>query len=112
MTPPGRGFGSPNADAGRARRAPVERARASATVRGMGSLGALVIFLLAAGILAACPSPDASSGAGADSVTQRQRYEAVGESNLPGSQGVRGALDASDDIRAREARRDSILRGQ
>lgn len=69
--------------------------------------------LLTTGLLAACPSPEGQSdSATADSVTQRERYEAVGESNLPGSQGVGGALDASDDIRAREARRDSILRGQ
>ena len=62
--------------------------------------------------LAACPSPESTADSAADSVTQRERYEAVGRSNLPGSQGVRGALDASDDIQRREAQRDSILRGQ
>jgi len=62
--------------------------------------------------LAACPSPESSADATADSVTQRERYEAVGQSNLPGSQGVRGALDASDDIQRREAQRDSVLRGR
>ena len=78
-------------------------------------LRALLGTMLAIGAiaLAGCPSPEAGSedtdASAADSVTQRQRYEAVGESNLPGSQGVRGALDASDDVRAREARRDSLL---
>lgn len=73
----------------------------------------VMAVLVASGLVAACPSPDApSESATADSVTQRERNEAVGESNLPGSRGVRGALDASDDVRAREARRDSILRGQ
>lgn len=62
--------------------------------------------------LTACPSPETESAQeSADSVTQRERYEAVGRSNLPGAQGVRGALDASDDIRSREAQRDSVLRG-
>ncbi|MFW6200347.1 MAG: hypothetical protein ACOC8K_07235 [Gemmatimonadota bacterium] len=32
--------------------------------------------------------------------------------SLPGAQGVHGALDASDDIRSREAQRDSVLGGQ
>jgi len=83
--------------------------RSSRTRAVLGSI--LSVGLIA---LAACPSPETGSGnsdaATTDSVTQRERYEAVGESNLPGSQGVRGALDASDDIRAREARRDSLLR--
>ena len=63
--------------------------------------------------LAGCPSPGTERAEeSSDSVTQRERYEAVGRSNLPGAQGVRGALDASDDIRSREAQRDSVLRGQ
>jgi hypothetical protein len=45
-----------------------------------------------------------------DSITQRQRDSAVGASGLPGSGGVRGALDASDAAADRAARMDSIAR--
>lgn len=77
----------------------------------MVPMRSILTAILTLGI-AACPSPESSADATADSVTQRERYEAVGQSNLPGAQGVRGALDASDDIQRREARRDSILQGR
>lgn len=46
----------------------------------------------------------------ADSITQRERHEAVGESRLPGARGVRGALEVSDQAAARAARLDSASR--
>ena len=41
-------------------------------------------------------------------MTQRQRDSAIGESRLPGAQGVRGALKAQDSAQARNTRLDSI----
>ena len=41
-------------------------------------------------------------------MTQRQRDSAIGESRLPGAQGVRGALRVQDSAAARNARLDSI----
>ena len=41
-------------------------------------------------------------------MTQRQRDSAIGESRLPGAQGVRGALRAADSAQARNNRLDSI----
>ncbi len=42
-----------------------------------------------------------------DSLTQRQRDSVLGASQLPGAQGVRGALHAGDEAAARRAREDS-----
>jgi hypothetical protein len=42
--------------------------------------------------------------------TKRQVDSAIGESGLPGAQGVRGALAASDTMEARRKRADSIAR--
>ncbi len=90
-------------------RTPSLSAILSARIRFLAAAPILLFALL----LAACPSPESESAEqSADSVTQRERYEGVGRSNLPGAQGVQGALDASDDIRSREAQRDSVLRGQ
>jgi len=41
-------------------------------------------------------------------MTQRQRDSAIGESRLPGAQGVRGALRVQDSAQARNNRLDSI----
>ena len=45
-----------------------------------------------------------------DTLTRRQRDSVIGASKLPGAQGVRGALQAQDSARARNARLDSIAR--
>ncbi len=45
-----------------------------------------------------------------DTLTRRQRDSAIGASNLPGAQGVRGALQAQDSAAARNARLDSLAR--
>lgn len=64
--------------------------------------------LAAVGGLAGCtdsePDPPPAE---TDAAGQRQRDSIIGESRLPGAQGVRGALDASDQAAARAARMDS-----
>jgi len=52
-----------------------------------------------------------SSGGKADpkrEMTQRQRDSAIGESKIPGAQGVKGALRVQDSAAARNARLDTI----
>lgn len=72
---------------------------------GRNKVAALVFALL----LAAC-----SSGAGdtqanrRDTMTQRQKDSVLGQSGLPGAQGVTKAQRAADSARARQARIDSI----
>jgi hypothetical protein len=44
----------------------------------------------------------------ADSITDRQRDSVIGASGLPGAQGVRGALEASDAAAERAAILDSL----
>lgn len=41
-------------------------------------------------------------------MTQRQRDSAIGETRLPGAQGVRGALRVQDSAAARNARLDTL----
>ena len=48
------------------------------------------------------------SSAGGDTVTRRQRDSLIGESVLPGAQGVRAAMRAADSAEARMRRLDSI----
>jgi hypothetical protein len=48
-----------------------------------------------------------SSGVAKDSLTQRQRDSVIGASQLPGAQGVRGALRVSDSAAARRDREDT-----
>ncbi|HKP49220.1 MAG TPA: hypothetical protein VJU17_04335 [Gemmatimonadales bacterium] len=47
-----------------------------------------------------------------DARSQRARDSAIGASNLPGAQGVRGALRADDSAAARNARLDSVANDQ
>jgi len=63
----------------------------------------ILILLLLAG---AC-TPDTGQ---ARPGTQRERDSVLGASKLPGAQGVRGALRASDSASARNARLDSVDR--
>lgn len=73
---------------------------------------------LAFGLILALGSTGCSGGdteadaVSADSMTQRQRDSVIGESNLPGAQGVRGALDASDAAADRAATLDSLSGGR
>lgn len=63
--------------------------------------GICALLLLAT---AACGGGDAAQ---ADR-TERERDSIIGQSALPGAQGVQGALDASDSARARNATLDSV----
>ena len=67
---------------------------------------ALIIACVA--LLGGCAgdAPDADE-VPADTITQRQRDSVIGASRLPGAQGVRGALKASDAAAARAAALDS-----
>lgn len=66
------------------------------------------VLLVTLFALGGCAGGEPEGGAAhADSVTQRQRDSAIGESRLPGARGVRGALDASDAAAARAAALDS-----
>ncbi len=65
-------------------------------------LGTLLISLGAAGC-GSRPSPVAR-----DTLTTRQRQEAVGNSGIPGAKGINRALEASDSATARNQRLDSI----
>ena len=56
-------------------------------------------------LLAACTSE--SGGNRRDTMTQRQKDSVLGQSGLPGAQGVTKALRASDSVKAHEARVDS-----
>ena len=56
-------------------------------------------------VVATCSPPDADSR---PLNSQRTRDSVLGASKLPGAQGVRGALGASDSAAARNARLDSL----
>ena len=70
----------------------------------------LVLFLAAALVPIACSGgDDGSAGATVeDTLTRRQRDSIIGESPLPGAQGVQGALRVADSAAARMERLDSI----
>jgi hypothetical protein len=62
-----------------------------------------VLAVLTVG-LAACRA----SSSAAHPTTERERDSAIGASQLPGAQGVRGALRVSDSATARREREDSV----
>jgi hypothetical protein len=65
-----------------------------------------VTGILALTLIAGCAHAEKPKAA--NTLTERQRDSAIGESKLPGAQGVKGALRASDSADARRAREDSI----
>lgn len=67
----------------------------------MRSLLIVVVSLL---LLVACASKQDT----AQKPTERQVDSAIGHSNLPGAQGVKGAMRVADSAAARNARVDSI----
>ncbi len=73
---------------------------------------AAFVILTAFLALSACSGDAAetepAAAVSADTVTQRERQEAIGESRLPGARGVKGALDASDAAASRAAAHDSL----
>lgn len=60
----------------------------------------VVVTILAVG----CGGSHGSPTAAKDSLSQRQRDSVIGASQLPGAQGVRGALRVSDSAAARRDR--------
>ena len=74
------------------------RAATSPSARRLIGLGLLAAMMTACGGGAA-PRPPADA---------RARDSAIGASQLPGAQGVRGALRTTDSAAARRAREDSI----
>jgi len=65
------------------------------------------IIFAAAVTLAACAKSD-TPGNNRDTMTKRQRDSVLGQSGLPGAQGVTKALSAADSIKAQTARLDSL----
>ena len=71
----------------------------------------LLAFWAVAGLIPVACSGGEESSANAtveDTLTRRQRDSIIGESPLPGAQGVRGAMRAADSAAARMERLDSI----
>lgn len=64
-------------------------------------------LLFACIVLAACAQPETPAN-NRDTMSQRQRDSVLGQSQLPGAQGVTRAMGAADSARARNARLDSI----
>jgi hypothetical protein len=63
-------------------------------------------ILLAIATITACSS--SSGGNNRDTMTQRQKDSVLGQSGIPGAQGVTKALRASDSAKAHQAQVDSI----
>ena len=73
----------------------------------------LTLKKLAAAALVSTLAACAGDGRGAadtaiDTVSARERHDAIGQSSLPGAVGVSGALGASDSAAARNAALDSV----
>jgi uncharacterized protein YdeI (BOF family) len=66
----------------------------------------LVVLAVASLSLAACAKD--TGGNNRDTMTQRQKDSVLGQSGLPGAQGVTKALKAADSVKARQAQADSI----
>ena len=64
---------------------------------------------LAVSLTAFACSTDRPEDGVRDTLSQRQRDSILGESALPGAQGVRGALRAADSAEARRRRLDSLV---
>jgi hypothetical protein len=64
--------------------------------------------LMGIGIALAVAGCSPKEGKPSRATSQRERDSILGASRLPGAQGVRGALGASDSAAARNARLDSI----
>ncbi|MDH5590031.1 MAG: hypothetical protein OEZ65_13580 [Gemmatimonadota bacterium] len=58
--------------------------------------------------VAACSAEGGDQATRADTLTRRQKDSIVAEMPLPGSKGVRRAIDASDQLQERADRLDSI----
>ncbi len=65
------------------------------------------LLLTAIGILSGCASPKPNTP---DTMTRRQKDSAIGQSGLPGAQGINKALRAADSTNAQTARIDSAAK--
>lgn len=63
-------------------------------------------LLLFIALAVACTEKPAADTA-QDSLTRRQKDSAIGASEIPGAQGVRGAMEAADSVNGRTAAIDS-----
>jgi len=63
------------------------------------------IFLILSTLMAGCVAK--SEGNNRDTMTQRQKDSVLGQSGIPGAQGVTKAQRAADSIKAQQARVDS-----
>ena len=68
-------------------------------------------LLLAASavVLVACADTNSKPANKRDTMTQRQKDSVLGQSGLPGAQGVTAALKAADSLNARRRRQDSAM---
>ena len=66
----------------------------------------ICVAFASAVLLSSCASSD-DGGNRRDTMTQRQKDSVLGQSGLPGAQGVTKALRAADSMKARQARADS-----
>lgn len=68
----------------------------------------LVAILLGLAACGAKPAADKAKATTPDTLTTRQRQEAIGNSGIPGARGINRALIISDTALARNQRLDSI----
>ncbi len=66
------------------------------------------VVLLTALLIGALGCGKETPGPGADTLSRRQRDSVIGASQLPGAQGVRGALRMSDSADARRSREGEV----
>jgi hypothetical protein len=65
-----------------------------------------LVIALAGAALVGCSSSNAKSDR--DTMTQRQKDSVLGQTGLPGSQGITKAMRAADSVKARQAQADTI----
>ena len=70
----------------------------------------LPCLIAAALLISACAKKNSAPPPPRDAAAQRAVDSTIGASKLPGAQGVRGALKASDSAAARRAELDSLSR--
>ncbi len=65
-------------------------------------------LILLAGLAGCGAKTPAGKASAPDTLTTRERQEAIGKSGIPGARGINKALDISDTAAARNQRLDSI----
>ncbi|MGE0553274.1 MAG: hypothetical protein AB7R55_07575 [Gemmatimonadales bacterium] len=70
-------------------------------------------LLALAGIwLGGCGGGSSDDEVAGDTLTTRERQEAIGRSGLPGATGINRALEVADSATARQAELDSLIRSR